>query len=122
LTQPTTIEFSQLLALRTLVALNSAAPGTYKSVSATLANPIISFLDLSTTPPSVGPIDGTLTSNTVNVTFKSPLTIDKSGLGGLNFHFDLRNSLQTDAKVSSREWYHRMLEFAPSESTTMMPE
>lgn len=97
LTQPTTIEFSQLLALRTLVALNSVAPGTYKSVSATLASPVISFLDLSTTPASVGMINGTLTSSTVNVTFKSPLTIDKSGLGGLNFHFDLRDSLQTDA-------------------------
>lgn len=97
LTQPTTIEFSQLLALRTLVALNSVAPGTYKSVSATLASPVISFLDLSTTPASVGMINGTLTSSTVNVTFKSPLTIDKSGLAGLNFHFDLRNSLQIDA-------------------------
>jgi len=97
LSQPATIEFSQLLGLRTLVALNSVAPGSYKSVSATLASPVISFLDLSTTPASVGTINGTLTSNTVNVTFRSPLTIDKSGLGGLNFHFDLRNSLQTDA-------------------------
>src|SRR4029077_21030804 len=30
LSQPATIEFSQLLGLRTLVALNSVAPGTYK--------------------------------------------------------------------------------------------
>jgi len=97
LTQPATIEFSQLLGLRTLVALNSVTPGTYKSVSATLASPVISFLDLTTTPASVGTINGTLTSNTISMTFRSPLTIDKSGLGGLNFHFDLRNSLQTDA-------------------------
>jgi len=97
LTQPATIEFSQLLGLRTLVALNSVTPGTYKSATASLASPVISFLDLSTTPASVGTINGTLTSNTVNVTFRKPLTIDQSGLGGLNFHIDLRNSLQTDA-------------------------
>ncbi len=95
---PTTVEFSRLLGLRTLLALNSVPVGTYTSATVTLASPVISYLDITTTPTSVGTINGTLLNNTISHTFSQPLTVTENGLGGLHFHFDLRDSLQLDAQ------------------------
>ncbi len=94
---PTNVEFSRLLGLRTLLALNQVPAGTYTSATVTLANPVISYLDITTTPTSVSTINGSLLNNTVTSTFKQPLTVSASGLGGLHFHFDLRDSLQLDS-------------------------
>jgi hypothetical protein len=97
LNAPATIEFSRLLGLRTLLALNSVPAGQYKSATVSISTPVISFLDLSTNPASVGKINGTLTTGTITVNFRQPLTIADSGIGGLHFHFDLRNSIQLDS-------------------------
>lgn len=96
LTEPATLEFSRLLGLRTLMALNSVNPGAYTSVSVGLAAPVISYLNL-TTPATVGTINGTLTSSTVTVNLPSPLVVGSNGLAGLHFHFNLRDSLALDA-------------------------
>ncbi len=93
---PTNVEFSRLQGLRTLLALNSVPAGTYTSATVTLASPIISYLDITTTPTSVSTINGTLLNNQVSYTFNQPLTVTANGLGGLHFHFDLRDSLQVD--------------------------
>jgi len=96
LSEPTTLEFSRLLGLRALLALGSVNPGAYTSVTVSLASPVISYLDLSTTPASVGTINGTLTSSTITKNLPVPLTVASNGLGGLHFHFDLRDSLAVD--------------------------
>jgi Domain of unknown function (DUF5666)/Domain of unknown function (DUF4382) len=93
---PTNIEFSRLQGLRTLLALNSVPAGTYTSATVTLASPIISYLDITTTPTSVSTINGTLLNNQVSYTFNQPLNVTANGLGGLHFHFNLHDSLQLD--------------------------
>jgi hypothetical protein len=94
--QPSSIEFSRLLGLRTLLALNSVPVGTYTSATITLANPVISYLDITTTPTSVKTINGNLLNNTVTYTLATPLTVTENGLGGLHLHFDLQKSLKVD--------------------------
>ncbi|HUK23100.1 MAG TPA: DUF5666 domain-containing protein [Terriglobales bacterium] len=96
LAQPTTVDFARLLGLRTLLGFNTVAPGTYDSVTFQLSSPVISYLDLTTTPPSVGTINGTLTSSTVTVALPKPMAVAESGLAGLHMEFDLRQSIQLD--------------------------
>ena len=96
LAQPTTVDFARLLGLRTLLGFNTVPPGTYTSATISLASPVISFLDLSTNPASVGTINGTLTTNTVTVALAQPMVVNANGLAGLHLDFDLRQSLQLD--------------------------
>ena len=96
LSTPTTVDFARLLGLRTLLGFNSVPPGTYTSATINLSAPLISYLDLTTTPPSVGTINGTLTNSTVTVAFSQPLVVGSNGLAGLHMEFDLRQSLQAD--------------------------
>lgn len=91
-----TIEFSRLLGLRTLLGLNSIPVGTYTSATVVLASPVISYLDITTTPASVKTINATLLNNTVTFTLAQPLTVTENGLGGLHLHFDLQRSIQVD--------------------------
>jgi hypothetical protein len=104
LSAPETIDFARLIGLRQLLAFNSVPAGTYSSITFQLANPVITYLDLTTTPPSTTTINGSWASGvsvqsgvaTVTVALNSPLTVDGTSLVGLHMHFDLRNSLQTD--------------------------
>ena len=96
LSQPTTVDFARLVGMRSLIGFNTVSPGTYTSATFTLANPVISYLNLGTTPPSVSTLNGTLTSSTVTVSFPTPMVVGQSGLAGLHMDFDLRQSLQVD--------------------------
>lgn len=95
LSKPETVDFGRLVGLRSLLGFNTVTPGTYTSATFTLASPIIYFVDMTTTPPSIGSLNGTLTNPTVTVAFPtgSPLTVDANGLAGLHMDFDLRQSL-----------------------------
>lgn len=97
LAEPTPVEFARLLGVRTLLGLSSVPEGSYSSVTVTLANPVISFLDLSTTPASVSTLAGSLTRSSLTVTLARPLVVTDGGLAGLHLHFRLRDSLQRDA-------------------------
>jgi len=96
LSMPTTVDFARLMGLRTLVGFNSVQPGTYTSATINLSAPLISYLDLTTSPPSVGTINGTLTNSTVTVALSKPLVVGSNGLAGLHMEFDLRQSLRLD--------------------------
>ena len=98
LSTPTTVDFGRLMGLRSLLGFNTVAPGTYTSATFTLANPVISYVNLTTNPPSLGTINGSLTTSTVTVAFPAgkPLVVSSSGLAGLHMDFDLRDSLQLD--------------------------
>lgn len=104
LTAPETVDFARLIGLRNLLAFNSVPAGTYSSITFQLANPVITYLDLTTTPPSANTLNGSWASGvsvqngvaTITVALKNSLTLDGSSLVGLHMHFDLRNSLQTD--------------------------
>src|SRR5262249_53701215 len=104
LAQPITVDFARLLGMRTLIGFNSIPAGTYNSVTISLADPSISFLDLTTTPPSATSITGTFKdangnntpSTTITVALTQPLTVSAGGMGGLHLDFNLHDSLQTD--------------------------
>ena len=95
LSKPETVDFGRLVGLRSLLGFNTVTPGTYTSATFTLASPVIYYVDMTTTPPSVGSMNGTLTNSTVTVAFPSgsPLTVASNGLAGLHMDFDLRQSL-----------------------------
>ena len=102
LSTPTAVDFGRLMGLRSLLGFNTVPQGTYNSVTFTFENanpaPVISYVDLSTNPPSVQPLTGTLTSATVTVPFPAgkPLVVGSNGLAGLHIDFDLRDSLAVD--------------------------
>jgi hypothetical protein len=97
LSNPQTIDFARLTGLRTLLDLNSAPTGTYTSVTLTLANPVIGYLNVTGgAPPTISMLNGTLTNSTVTVLLNPPLVIANNDLNGLRLDFDLPQSLQVD--------------------------
>ncbi len=96
ITQPQDVEFAKLNGLRTLLDIKSISAGSYTSITATLASPVIGFLDTSTAPPSVGTMPGTLTQSSVTVQLNTPMVVTDSGLVGLHMDFRLGNSIQVD--------------------------
>jgi hypothetical protein len=98
LSQATDIEFARLNGLRTLIDLRQIPAGTYTSVTATLSAPVISYLDTSTSPPSVGTMNGTLTTSTVTAQLRQPLVVNDGDLVGLHMDFRLAQSLERDAQ------------------------
>jgi hypothetical protein len=104
-----TVDFARLNGLHTLLDLNSIPAGTYSSVTVTLANPEISYLNVTTpetnppTRPTIVTLNGTsspavtLTQSSVNITLGNPLTVTAGEIIGLSFDFDLRHSIQVDS-------------------------
>jgi hypothetical protein len=97
ITAPTDVEFARLNGLRTLIDMRPIAAGTYTSVTATLAAPVIGFLDGSTAPPSIGTMNGTLTTSTVTAQLAQPLVVADGDLVGLFMDFRLASSLERDS-------------------------
>ncbi len=98
LAQPTTVDFGRLMGLRSLLAFNTIPAGTYTSATFTLANPVISFVNMTTNPPALSTLKGTLTSSTVTVAFPtgSAMVVSNNQLAGLHMDFNLRKSLAVD--------------------------
>jgi hypothetical protein len=99
---PTAVDFGRLVGLRSLLGFNKIPAGTYTSATFTFAasspSPTINYVDLTTTPPSIGSATGVLSSPTVTVPFPSatPLVVASNGLAGLHMDFNLRQSLAID--------------------------
>jgi hypothetical protein len=104
-----TIDFAKLNGLHTLLDINTIPAGTYTSVTVTLANPEIVYLNVTnpqTTPPTrptVTTLNGTstpavtLTQSSVTMSLSNPLTVSAGDIIGLSFDFDLRDSIQVDS-------------------------
>lgn len=101
LSTPEAVDFARLVGLRTLLGFNTIQPGTYTSVTFTFENtnpqPQISYVDVSTTPPSVQTMNGSFSKTTVTVPFPTgaPLVVSSNGLAGLRIDFDVDDSLAT---------------------------
>ena len=96
LSQATTVDFARLVGLRTPLAFNSVAAGTYTSATFQLSSPVISYLNIGSNPPTVSAMNGTLTTSTVTVSFPQPMVVQANGLAGLHMEFNLRKSLAVD--------------------------
>jgi hypothetical protein len=104
-----TVDFARLNGLHTLLDLNTIPAGTYTSVSVTLANPQIAYLNVTnpqtnpSTRPTVTTLNATttpavsLTQSMVPITLANPLTVNAGDVIGLSFDFDLRQSIGVDA-------------------------
>ena len=106
LSTPTAVDFGRLVGLRSLLGFNTVAAGTYTSATVTFEAsspaPVVNYVDLTTTSPSLGTATGVLSSSTVTVPFPGgkPLIVGSNGLAGLHMDFDLRDSLATDGSGS----------------------
>jgi hypothetical protein len=103
-----TVDFARLNGLHTLLDLNTIPAGTYTSVTVTLANPQIGFLNVTSpqtnppTRPTISTLNSTtspavsLTQSSVSITLATPLVVSANNIIGLSFDFDLRKSIQVD--------------------------
>ncbi len=98
LSTPTTVDFARLLGLRSPLAFNSVPADTYSSATIVLANPVISYVDMTQNPPAVNTINGTLPQSpyTLTVDFPKPMVVGSNGLAGMKMEFDIRQSLAVD--------------------------
>lgn len=97
---PVTVDFARLLGLRSPLAFNSVAAGTYTSATFVLANPVIDYITL-TPSPAVTTLNGTFPNSqnpfTVTVNFPQPMVVSGNGLAGLKMEMDIRQSLAVDS-------------------------
>jgi len=98
-----TVDFARLNGLRTLLDINTIPAGTYTSVTATLANPQIGYLNVNPPArPSISTLNGTtspaatLTTSGVTIPLATPLVVTMGNIIGLKFEFDLRKSILVD--------------------------
>jgi hypothetical protein len=106
---PQTVDFARLNGLHTLIDLNMIPAGTYNTVTVTLANPAIYYLNVAnpqTTPPTAPNISSysstttppaTLTNTMIPINLSTPLTVNSGDVIGLGFEFDIAKSLALDA-------------------------
>lgn len=99
-----TVDFARLNGLRTLLDINTIPAGSYTSVTATLANPQIGYLNVNPPArPTISMLDGTtspavtLTTSSVTIPLANPLVVSTGNIIGLKFEFDIRKSMALDA-------------------------
>ena len=103
LSTPTAVDFGRLMGLRSLLAFNTVAAGTYNSATFVFENsspaPVIDYVDLNASPISVQPLAGSFSQTTITVPFPSgkPLVVGNNGLAGLHIDFNLRDSLAVNS-------------------------
>lgn len=103
-----TVDFARLNGLRTLLDINTIPAGTYTSVTVTLANPQIGYLNVANpqtnppTRPTISTLNGTtspaitLTTSSVTIPLANPLVVNTGNIIGLRFEFDIRKSIALD--------------------------
>jgi hypothetical protein len=103
LSTATTVDFARLLGLRSPLGFNTVPADTYTSATFSLASPVISYVDMSTTPPTLStisaqfsPTTGSATQTTVTVNFPAAMVVGSNGLAGLRMEFDIRQSVAVD--------------------------
>ena len=111
---PVTVDFARLMDFSTFLNLGSAPAGTYASLSLTLANPEMTVLDMTKTPPAPEQIPVTLTSSSVNVTLAAPIVITKEATSGLQLDFNLLKSVQVNATGQVTGTVNPVITAAPS--------
>jgi hypothetical protein len=102
LSTPTTVDFARLLGLRSPLAFNTVPSDTYNSVTFSLSNPMISYVNMTPAPAVVqmnatfSPTTSSPTQTAVTVNFPSPMVVGSNGLAGLRMDFDIRQSVAVD--------------------------
>lgn len=97
-----TVDFARFNGLQTLLDFNSIPAGTYNTVTVSLSNPVISYVNLNSAtppgPPTVSTVSNpTLMNSSVIVQLPSAFTLTAGQSAGLKMDFDLRQSILTDS-------------------------
>jgi len=95
--QSLTVDFARLLDFTTVLNLASVPAGTYSQMTLTLADPRLTVIDVTQTPPTPVAITTSLTRATVTIILDPPLTVPENGAVGLLLDFHLLRSVQVDA-------------------------
>jgi len=91
-----TLDFASLLDFSRVLSLTKLTPGTYTQLTVTLANPQITYLDTTQSPPVVSTLTPTLSTLTVTVDLNPSLTVAASGTAAIGLDFNLLQSVLTD--------------------------
>src|SRR5271165_4879663 len=83
LSAATTVDFARLLGLRSPLAFNTVPADTYNSATFSLSSPSITWVDMSTNPPSIGtpisayfsPTTNSATQTTITVNFPTAMVV-----------------------------------------------
>ncbi|MGD0125094.1 MAG: DUF5666 domain-containing protein [Terriglobia bacterium] len=92
-----TVEFASLMDFATPFSLSNVPPGTYSSLGITLANPQLTYMDTSTSPPSIKTVAPAISTLTVSLPLNPAITIASGGSLALQLDFNLLNSITTGA-------------------------
>lgn len=99
---PVTVDFARYNGLQGLVDMTGVQPGTYDGVTITMGTATISYLDTSTTPPSIPtpPITATLAAGSNPVSLSLPHTLMVNTKGGVPVGLRLDLDLSSTIPVS----------------------
>ena len=103
LSSPTTIDFSRLVGMRTLIDIQPLAPGSYMSATINFGgNPTLTVLNTSpTAPPTVTPMNAEFSTMSTTVNFSQPLTVGQSQTLGLLLDFRIGKSIPIDPSTGN---------------------
>jgi hypothetical protein len=88
------VDFARFNGLQTLLDMNDVPVGIYSTVSITLSNGTIGYLDTTTPEPTIQTMPAVLPSGATTYTLNNPMVVAKGGAPvGLHLDFDLRKSI-----------------------------
>ena len=88
-----TVDFASLMDFATMFSLSSIPPGTYNALGMTLSNPQLTYVDTSTSPPSIKTVVPAMTTLVVSLPFNPAITVASAGSLALQLDFNLLNSV-----------------------------
>jgi hypothetical protein len=92
-----TVDFARFNGLQTLIDMNDVPVGSYSTVSISLTNGSIGYLDTTAPPPAIKTMTANLPSAALTYTLANPMVVAQAGAPvGLHLDFDLRKSIQVD--------------------------
>jgi len=91
------VDFASLMDFATPLNLSKVPSGTYSSLGITLSNPQLTYLDTSTSPPSIKTVAPAISGLTINLPLNPAVTIASGGSLALHLDFNLLNSLSAGA-------------------------
>lgn len=100
ISSPQTVDFARLIGLRAPLSFSSVPADNYVSATFVLANPVVTYVDMTQNPPVLNTLNGAFPSNqnpyTLTVNFPTSMVVGANGLAGLRMDMDIRDSLATD--------------------------
>jgi hypothetical protein len=92
-----TVDFASLMDFSTPFSLSNVPPGTYTALGMTLSNPQLTYLDTSTTPPSIKTVVPAMPALVVSLPFNPAISVASAGSLALHLDFNLLNSVTAGA-------------------------